>query len=155
MEIFGYENYVIYEEGDILNVNTGKYLNPYLNNDGYYQVALCKNGKAKSLRIHRLIAIYYIPNPENKECIDHINRDRTDNRLENLRWVTKYENNQNIGTNRRNTSGHKNISFCFQNQHWVFQKLINNIKIYKGFKIKEDAIEFKRQYFIDNNLEYI
>jgi len=155
MEIYGYENYIIYENGDILNVNTGRYLNPHINHNGYLRVSLCKNCEKKNLLLHRLLALAYIPNPENKKCIDHINRDRTDNRLENLRWATNLENSQNQCIPINNTSGEKNISYKKRFNNWEFKKTINKITIYKTFQTKEEAIEFKKQYYEDNNLEYI
>ena len=60
---------------------------------GYLVVSLGKNGKTQ--RVHRLVANEFIPNPENKPHIDHINTIRTDNRVENLRWVTAKENSNN------------------------------------------------------------
>lgn len=155
MEIYGYENYIIYENGDILNVNFGTYLNPSIDDNGYYRTGLTKNGKETKFRIHRLLAQAYIPNIENKECIDHINRDKLDNRLENLRWATKYENSQNKNIYINNTSGEKNISYYKTQDTWKFKKTINKITIHKTFQTLEEAIEFKKQYFIDNNLEYI
>lgn len=68
-----------------------KFLNPSIGGDGYYRV--CLNGKF--YRLHRVIATAFIPNPEGKPCIDHINAIRTDNRIENLRWVTHKENMNN------------------------------------------------------------
>lgn len=62
---------------------------------GYLYVGLCKDGKNKSLKVHRLVATAFIPNPENKPNIDHINTIRTDNRVENLHWVTQRENVNN------------------------------------------------------------
>ena len=62
---------------------------------GYAHVTLCKNGTQKQWRVHRLVAIAFIPNPENKPFIDHINTVRNDNRVENLRWVTRQENYDN------------------------------------------------------------
>lgn len=56
---------------------------------------LSKNGETKTIYTHKLVAEAFIPNPENKPCIDHINTIRTDNRAENLRWVTYKENSNN------------------------------------------------------------
>ena len=152
--IENFENYVIFENSDILNVNTGKYIIPYLNSNGYKYIRLCKNGKVKSFLVHRLLALVYIPNPENKKEIDHINRDRSDNRIENLRWVNRLENSQNQGLFKNNTSGEKNIRYCDIRDRWVFRKCINRITLHKIFKTKEEAIEFKKEFYKDNNLEY-
>ena len=63
---------------------------------GYCNVILCRGGSShKHGLVHRLVAQAFIPNPENKPNIDHINTIRTDNRVENLRWCTQSENNLN------------------------------------------------------------
>ena len=79
-----------------------------LNKDGYNTKALRytdenDNKKCKSYKVHRLVAMMFIPNPENKPQIDHINADRTNNRVDNLRWATRQENLSNPNT-RRNIS---------------------------------------------------
>lgn len=63
-----------------------------LNDSGYWCVSLCKNGKAKSKRVHRLVAEAFIPNPENKTQVGHKDETRTNDSLENLEWVTPEEN---------------------------------------------------------------
>ena len=65
------------------------------NTKGYLTVSLTKNGICKTKLVHRLVAETFIPNPHNKSEVDHINTIRTDNRIENLRWVTHKENCNN------------------------------------------------------------
>lgn len=60
---------------------------------GYKKVSIrLENGKAAQFYVHRIVAFLFIPNPENKAEVNHINRDKQDNRVENLEWVTKSEN---------------------------------------------------------------
>lgn len=65
--------------------------------DGYLMVRLFnkQGSKGTLIKVHRLVAQAFIPNPQNKPFIDHINTIRDDNRIENLRWVTSHENNMN------------------------------------------------------------
>lgn len=76
-------------------INKGKIINGSIaKSEGYLRVTLVKDRKNTIKKIHRLVAEAFIPNPENKPCVDHINTIRDDNRVENLRWVT-YEENMN------------------------------------------------------------
>lgn len=63
--------------------------------DGYSVLFLHKNGKLYIKKVHRLVAIAFMPNPHNKPCIDHINTNKNDNRVQNLRWCTIKENAEN------------------------------------------------------------
>ena len=94
--------YVFHPNGTILRIFNGytKEVKPYKTKEGYMRVCLYKDGKVKKFYVHRLLAIAFIPNPENKPCIDHINGIRDDNRLENLRWVTYKENANAFRSNR-------------------------------------------------------
>ena len=67
---------------------------------GYLQVFL--SGSRKTAYVHRLVARAFIPNPENKPTVDHIDGDRTNNNLTNLRWATQKENNNNPNTRYKN-----------------------------------------------------
>ena len=83
-------------------------LTPSHNNAGYSLVNLAKNGKIKTQRIHILVAEAFIPNEDNKPCVDHINGIRDDNRVENLRWCT-YKENSNFDLAKQHlTESHKN-----------------------------------------------
>ena len=74
-----------------------KILKPFSNKDGYLIVNLCKEGKVKSRSVHRLVAQAFIPNPENKPEVNHKDENKSNNKVENLEWVTSKENN-NYGT---------------------------------------------------------
>lgn len=77
--------------------------------DGEIQTPIMFNGYlvVRSNFVHRIVAITHIPNPENKPCVDHINGDRSDNRVENLRWVTQKENCNNPITYEKLVNGEK------------------------------------------------
>lgn len=79
-----------------------RFLTPVVSKRGYYVVGLSKNGITKTFTLHRLIAQAFIPNPENKPHIDHIDTNRLNNNLSNLRWVTSKENSNNPLTLEKN-----------------------------------------------------
>lgn len=112
MEIQGFPNYLIFRNGSVLSKGVAnrkpRFLKPSNDSKGYPTVSL---GKEKiKRRIHRLLALHFIPNPLNLEMVDHINQVRNDNRLENLRWFTRSDNARNIGMRADNTTGYTHIS---------------------------------------------
>lgn len=96
-----------------LNYNrTGKEkpLKPAKDRKGYLYVILCKNGVKKHFSIHRLVAEAFLPNPDGKPHIDHINTDKTDNRVENIRYCNRVENQNNPLSKQKMSDSHKGKS---------------------------------------------
>ena len=144
MEIEGFPNYLIHKDGRVENQISGRILKPGLNH-GYLFVVLCPGQVLK--KIHRLIAEHYIPNPENNPCVDHINRNKTDNRIENLRWATYLTNAQN-----RTVKGSIQI---INNKYKVQWSPEPNTRKTKTFETKKEAQEFaKLQSDIRHRLGY-
>lgn len=77
---------------EITRVHPELILSPYVDKDGYLATNLRKNTKRKAMKVHRAVALAFIPNPDNKEQVNHINLIKDDNRVENLEWATQSEN---------------------------------------------------------------
>ena len=92
-DIAGYEGlYAVTSCGKVWSYKRKKFLEPAADRKGYLYVNLHKDGKVKSYKIHRLVAMAYIPNPDNLPQVDHIDNDKTHNYLNNLQWITNRDN---------------------------------------------------------------
>jgi hypothetical protein len=94
--IKGYENlYKINRKGQIWSCWFNRFMTPLTNKDGYLFITLKKEKVRKKGFIHRLLALQYLDNPDNLPQIDHIDRNKTNNILSNLRWCSQHTNRQN------------------------------------------------------------
>lgn len=98
----GHPRYSVSCNGDVLNWSWGRWSNVkickiFKEKNGYMKVSIDE----KKFWVHRIVADAFIPNPQNKPCVDHINTIREDNRVENLQWTTYKENCNNPITNNR------------------------------------------------------
>jgi hypothetical protein len=110
-DIIGYEGlYKINKNGEVWSCRSNKFLKAVMMTSGYLQYYLCVKYKKKQHSIHRLLGIHFIPNPDNLPEIDHIDRNKLNNNLDNLRWCSRELNQLNKGINKTNKSGHRHIS---------------------------------------------
>lgn len=95
LDVKGYEGlYGVTKDGKVYSYISNKFLKPGVERGGYLCVILCKNGKKKHYKVHRLVAMTYIENPNNYPHINHKDEDKTNNNVSNLEWCTaKYNNN--------------------------------------------------------------
>ena len=92
-DIEGYEGlYQVSKLGEVYSFKSNKYLKKLTNKGGYLRVQLCKHGKVTNQSIHRLVAEAFIPNPDNKPQVNHIDENKGNNTVSNLEWVTAKEN---------------------------------------------------------------
>lgn len=114
----GYNNsYYINRKGEILSVGlnknnrrVSKYLTPQIGPCGYYIVGLMKDNKVSYPRLHRLVALTFIPNPNNYPQVNHKDENKANNAADNLEWCTcKYNNNYGTRNERIQNTRIKNI----------------------------------------------
>ena len=129
IHLFG-RDYIIYDGGNLFDIEKGCFKKGHIKSTGYIEYTFSYEGVTYYKHAHRLVAEAFIPNPENKPCIDHINTIKTDNRIANLRWCTQQENILNPITYKRvNEAKEKPIAGYDENGNEICR-----------FKSVEDAV---------------
>ena len=126
---FWEDQYRVEEDGKVFRkkgyqCNIERQLKPATTKAGYFRLLLNVNGKRRNMLVSRLVALTYIPNPDNKPFVDHIDRNRKNNHFTNLRWVTNIENMQNRQPNK---TGEYNILIHSQNNNFCIKFTRNYI----------------------------
>ena len=116
-ECIGFHEYEVSDTGKVRNQETKLILKQQTQNSGYRLVHLRKNKKRYAVTVHRLVLFAFVGSSNGKHC-DHKNGNKTDNRLENLHWVTPAENMKNQTTRQRmRDHSAKNFQGCFGSKH--------------------------------------
>jgi hypothetical protein len=154
--ITGYEDlYEISNLGNVKSLKKGFKKERILKNRpddaGYVRVNLCSNGISKTIRNHRLVAIHFIPNPNNKSQVNHINGNKADSRVENLEWVSSIENQCHRYAKTKMAS--KFMGVTKQKNNWKAEIVYMKKYFYLGsFKTEELAYNSRVRFEKENNI---
>lgn len=152
-DVKGYEN--IYKVSDIGRIKSldridsnnrrvkGRVLKLRHDKDGYVTVELSNKNKGKTMKVHRLVALAFVPNPSNLPQVNHINEIKHDNRVFNLEWSTSRQN-KNHSSNRHSSSKHSGVSFNKKSQKWQVRCGIGFSRKYIG--MFTDELEAAKAY---------
>ena len=144
--IAGYPNYKVSNFGNVKSITTQLIMKGTKRSNGYFNVSLTNNEDKSNKTIHRLVANAFIDNPLEKKNVDHIDHNRLNNHVSNLRWATSTENNQNRSMHSNNKSGITGVIWNKERKKWRAYITKNKVIKYIGcFINKEDAIRARQE----------
>jgi len=134
--IEGWEDYSITENGQVFSHRNNKWLKLQVKAKNYFGIQLNKNGIAKEFLVHRLVAQAFIPNPEGKPEVNHIDGNKQNNNISNLEWVTSSENQKHSFAN--------NLQKIIKGkEHWNSKLTEENVKyIRENYKFRDKEFSF-------------
>ena len=131
LNVRGYPNYEVSTQGSVRNLKTKKIMKQRTD-QGYRKVNLYKNGEQKRKAVHRIVCEAFNLNPHSKSCVDHIDRNTSNNHLQNLRWATRSENQMNRSKQSNNTSGVTGVHWNTCKKKWFATIKIDGVKKHLG-----------------------
>ena len=142
LPIEGYDNYFISNFGNVKNNKTNRIMKQCNHRKGYKVINFSKNGIIKQFRVHRLVALAFLENLDNKPNVDHIDNNTSNNNVKNLRWATDKKKLANQGKREKNTSGYKGVFFHKKAKKYRTLITINGKLKHIGlFETAEKALE--------------
>ena len=148
-EIIDFPDYIISNLCRVISfkANKPRILKSFINkSNGYSAIRLYENGKGKSFYIHRLIAQHFLEDFDCNLCVDHIDRNKINNDISNLRMVTFSINNRNVGASKNNKSGYRGVFFDKVTKKWKVSIKVGDKRAYIGrYMSKDRAVEARRE----------
>jgi hypothetical protein len=149
--IKGYED--LYEVSNLGRINSlftrkGKIMKPKIEKDGYLRIGFWKDGKQKYFNVHRLVAEVFLPKKEDyQNQINHINKIKSDNRVENLEWVSNIENHFHKNIDNNTTSKYVGVAWNKSKNKWTSYINFENKKVHLGTFLNENLAHDARLQF--------
>ena len=141
-KIIGYEGrYGVTTEGTVHNLNTGRVMKQHIVN-GYKRVSLTDGNVQKHHRVHRLVAIHFLPNPDNLHDVDHIDEDKGNNTLGNLQWMSRQDNTTKSSDKMRN----KSVKVPIKIDGLVYESLLEGAKYLRSLYPNKQISTIKREF---------
>jgi NUMOD4 motif/HNH endonuclease len=149
IDIDGFDNYQVSTNGRIRNKVNNKILKPNTDSGGYSQVGLYKNGIRYTVLLHKIVATSFITNDQGFKEIDHKNRNKLDNSVQNLRWCSRSDNM--INTEHRNSEMF-GIRYRKERNTWrVIIPIDGKLRCIGSRKTREEAIQLRNTFFKTND----
>ena len=154
-----FEEYEVSNYGNVRKVSTGEELRQSIYKE-YLRVDLFKNwGRydmvQKTIDVHRLVALSFIPNPLNKRIVDHIDKDKLNNHIENLRWASHSENGMNRSAPKNNPSGHSGVRYIQKSKKWEVCVSIDKKQTYIGrYSTFDEAVKVRKEQEVIHYKEF-
>jgi hypothetical protein len=159
-KIKSYPNYEISSYGKVKNLTTSENMKLRKRDDKYIDVGLTKNGEQKNELLHRLVAKAFCKKQPGEIEVDHKDKNRSNNKSDNLRWVSGSDNQRNKGIAKNNSSGVPGVFFDKEKQCWIGnyysidqkQKSKSfSVSKYGNLEAKQKAILYRKEKELKNN----